>query len=84
LAHPWYFSLKSLVYLLNKLNQPFEIKLDQRYDLSNHMIWARDGVPGGLDRFTELLSIELENDYKKALIRIGKCDTLVGIISKGT
>ena len=48
------------------------------------MIWARDGVPGGLDRFTELLSIELENDYKKALIYIGKCDTLVGIISKGT
>ena len=40
LAHPWYFSLKSLVYLLNKLNQPFEIKLDQRYDLSNHMICA--------------------------------------------
>ena len=48
------------------------------------MNWARDGVPGGLGRFTELLSIELENDYKKALIYIGKCDTLVGIISKGT
>ena len=82
LAHPWYFSQKSLEYLLNKLNYPFEIKLDQRYDLSNHMVWARDGMPGGLARFTEMLSEELENDYKKALVRIGKCDTLVGIISK--
>ena len=48
------------------------------------MIWARDGVPGGLGRFTGLLTKELENDYRKALIYIGKCDTLVGIISKGT
>ena len=83
IAHPWYFSQKSLEYLLNKLRCTFEIKLDQRYDLSNHMIWARDGVPGGVRRFTKLLGEQFENDYKNALVRIGKCDTLIGILSKG-
>jgi hypothetical protein len=33
-------------------------------------------------RFTELLGAELEEGYKQALIRVGKCDTLVGVISK--
>ena len=83
LAHPWYFSQKSLEYLLNKLNCHFEIKLDQRYDLSNHMIWARDGRPGGMGELTSLLGNKLEQDYKKNLIKVGKCDTLIGIISKG-
>ena len=73
LAHPWYFSEKSLGYVLNKLDQPFEILLEQRYDLSNHMVWAKDGVPGGMGKLTHLLGEELENDYKNNLIKIGKC-----------
>lgn len=81
-AHPWYFSEDSMHYLLKQLGQPYEILRDQRYDLSNHMVWARDGRPGGMGRFTEALGAELEESYKQALIRIGKCDTLVGIISK--
>ena len=79
-AHPWYFSEKSLHYLLNQLGRPYEIVRDQRYDLSNHMVWARDGRPGGMGRFTEALGSELEESYKQALIRSGKCDTLIGII----
>jgi hypothetical protein len=35
-----------------------------------------------MGRFTETLGSELEDGYKQALIRTGKCDTLVGIISK--
>lgn len=81
LAHPWYFSESSLRYLLGRIGRPYEILLDQRYDLSNHMVWARDGRPGGMGRFTAILGHELEENYKKALIRIGKCDTLIGIIS---
>ena len=84
LAHPWYFSQQSLKHLLNKLGHSFEILLEQRYDLSNHMVWARDGVPGGMGKLTHLLGEELENDYKNNLIKIGKCDTLIGIISKGS
>jgi hypothetical protein len=55
--------------------------LDQRYDLSNHMVWARDGRPGGMGRFTPQLGPELEEAYKQALVRARKCDTLVGIIT---
>lgn len=81
-AHPWYFSEPSMHYLLKQLGCSYEILRDQRYDLSNHMVWARDGRPGGMGRFTKTLGSELEESYKQALIRIGKCDTLVGIISK--
>ncbi len=80
-AHPWYFSESSLHYLLGQIGCPYEILRDQRYDLSNHIVWARDGRPGGMGRFTGALGNELEEDYKQALIRTGKCDTLIGIIS---
>ena len=81
-AHPWYFSEQSLGYLLTQLGQPYDIKRDQRYDLSNHMVWARDGKPGGMGRFTKLLGSNLEALYKQALIERGKCDTLVAIVNK--
>lgn len=82
IAHPWYFSEPSLHYLLKQLGQPYQILREQRYDLSNHLIWARDGLPGGMSRFTNILGLELEEYYKETLIRSGKCDTLVGIITK--
>lgn len=81
-AHPWYFSEKSLTYLLDKIGKPYEILLDQRYDLSNHMTWARDGKPGGMKRFTEKLGTEMEEMYKKMLIKKGICDTLIAVITK--
>ncbi len=82
IAHHWYFTEKSLRYLLGQLGLPFRIRLDQRYDLSNHMVWARDGKPGGMRRFTNALGAELEEAYKQALVRSGHCDTLIGIIEK--
>ena len=81
-AHPWYFSESSLEYLLRELGSPYKILRDQRYDLSNHMIWARDGRPGGMERFSDIFGSELDKSYKQALIKSGKCDTLVGIITK--
>lgn len=83
-AHRWYFSKPSLQYLLRTLAHPFEILLDQRYDLSNHLVWARDGKPGGMGRFTPTLGAELENQYRQALVSSGHCDTLVGIVTKST
>lgn len=82
IAHRWYFSEASLRYLLDRTEEDYEILLDQRYDLSNHMIWARDGKPGGMGRYTGLLGNDLEEFYKQALIKKGKCDTLVAIITK--
>lgn len=80
-AHPWYFSESSLRYVIEKTGKPYDILLDQRYDLSNHMVWARDNKPGGMGRFSDTLGDELDNAYKQALIRSGKCDTLIAVIS---
>ncbi len=79
IAHPWYFSDRSLHYLLTRIGHRYEVRHDQRYDLSNHMVWARDGRPGGMGRFTAQLGDELERVYKQELIRVGKCDTLIGL-----
>lgn len=81
-AHPWYFSEKSLHHLLATVGVPYEICRDQRYDLSNHMVWARDGRPGGMGRFSHFWGDELDHHYKQALIRGGICDTLIGILRK--
>lgn len=83
IAHSWYFSERSLRYLLERTGQPFTILREQRYDLSNHMVWARDGRPGGMGRFTALLGRELEDAYRQGLIAAGRCDTLVGIVGEG-
>lgn len=81
-AHTWYFSERSLSYLLTQLGHPFEILLDQRYDLSNHMIWARDGKPGGMGRFTPTLGPQIEDAYRQALVQSRHCDTLIGVVTK--
>ena len=81
-AHPWYFSEKSLRHLLASVGVPFEIRRDQRYDLSNHMVWARDGKPGGMGQFSSIFGNELDRLYKQSLIEAGTCDTLIGILRK--
>jgi len=78
--HNWYFSEKSLKFLLKKIDRPYKIIFDQRYDLSNHMIWARDGKPGGMGYFKKILGNNVESNYKKSLIKSRLCDTLIGII----
>ncbi len=82
-AHYWYFTERSLGHLLGGLDVSWQLVRDQRYDLSNHMVWARDGRPGGMGRFTPQLGAEFDEAYRQALIRSGHCDTLVGILKKG-
>ena len=82
-AHHWYFTEGSLGHLLGRLDCAWELRRDQRYDLSNHMVWARDGKPGGMGRYTPQLGGEIEDAYRQALIRSGHCDTLVAVIRKG-
>lgn len=83
IAHHWYFTVKSVHCLLSKVQGiNYKILKDQRYDLSNHMIWARDGKPGGMGEFPILSFGELDKIYKKTLIDQGFCDTLVLVIEK--
>jgi len=79
-SHRWYFSERSLAHVLAATGGIGEIALDQRYDLSNHLVWLRDGKPGGMGRFTAVLGQEIEDQYRQALIRARRCDTLIGIL----
>jgi SAM-dependent methyltransferase len=81
-SHRWYFTEKSLAATSAKAGGRGEIRLDQRYDLSNHIVWARDGQPGGMGRFTPTLGEEIEELYRQALIRARVCDTLIGMVQK--
>ncbi len=83
IAHPWYFNEKSLKFLMNKLSKKYNIELDQRYDLSNHLNWIINGKPGGMKKFSHLLGKNLERQYKNKLLKSKKCDTLIGIINNG-
>jgi 2-polyprenyl-3-methyl-5-hydroxy-6-metoxy-1,4-benzoquinol methylase len=80
-AHHWYFTPKSLGYLLERLGRPFEIFPGQRYDLSNHVHWLMTGQPGGFRKYSHIFSPETERLYAEDLKRSGHCDYLVGIIS---
>ena len=80
-SHRWYFTERSLARAMSMAGGASEVRLDQRYDLSNHLVWARDGKPGGMGRFTVVLGQEIEDQYRQALIRARRCDTLIGILT---
>jgi len=82
IAHHWYFSFKSLSYVFNKINHSYKIKLDQRYDLSNHLYWSKYKKPGGMGKYSNLIGKNIDTSYKKILIKNGLCDTLIGVVSK--
>jgi hypothetical protein len=50
--------------------------------LSNHLHWLVNGRPGGHQKWHFLDSPELHAAYEKQLAAIGKCDTIVGSVSK--
>lgn len=49
----------------------------QRYPLSNHLYWLKNGKPGGHKVWGEIGSDILEKEYEKILGQMGKCDTLL-------
>jgi SAM-dependent methyltransferase len=81
-AHHWYFTEPALRYLLSELGFPFEILFDQRYDLSNHFVWALTGRPGGMGKYSTIFGEELDLRYKQLWVERRQCDTLVGVIRK--
>lgn len=81
-AHHWYFDRRSLEFLLGLLGEPFALTPAQRYDLSNHLVWALEGRPGGQGRFREIFGPEVEEAYGRALCARGCCDTYFAAIVK--
>ncbi len=82
IAHHYYYSKKSIEYLMNKMDFNYILEPEQRYDLSNHMTWATDGKPGGQGRFNHVFSKETIESYKKDLVDSWVCDTFFLTIVK--
>lgn len=76
IAHHYYYTKKSLSYVLDQLGYRYELVPEQRYDLSNHMVWMRDGKPGGQGLFNENLGDGVISAYRKHLIDTWQCDTM--------
>ena len=76
IAHHYYYTPKSLAFVLDQLGYRYELVAEQRYDISNHMTWMFDGKPGGQGRFTELFGEQLVEDYRQRMIEQWQCDTV--------
>jgi len=77
LAHYFYYSSKTLGSVFEKAGfKVSEIKHSQRYDISNHIHWLKDKKPGGMGRYTEIFSEELNGVYKENLVKKGLSDTI--------
>jgi len=81
-AHHWYFSRKTLAMLLDRVDMPYEIFPEQRYDLSNHMVWMMTGRPGGMGRFSHVFGEKTNSSYKEDLKKSWICDTLVAKVNR--
>jgi SAM-dependent methyltransferase len=79
-AHYYNFSHKTLEDVLIRAGYHVKMIPAQRYDLSNHMVWMMEGKPGGVGRFKEIFTPELEIAYAEALKKQWKCDTLFAVM----
>jgi 2-polyprenyl-3-methyl-5-hydroxy-6-metoxy-1,4-benzoquinol methylase len=80
-AHHWYFTPKSLSWVLDRLGRPYELHPAQRYDLSNHLVWALTGKPGGMGRYDHIFSEQTKRSYAEDLKRSEHHDHIVAIVS---
>lgn len=76
IAHHYYYTPKSLKYILDKMNLKYELIPEQRYDLSNHITWMTKGKPGGQNKYNHIFTDELIEKYKEDLKNNWLCDTI--------
>ena len=82
IAHHYYFTTASLSHILNTFDCRYEYVPDQRYDLSNHMVWMLEGKPGGQGKYNHIFSQDTLRSYKADLIRNNTFDTFFVFIRK--
>lgn len=75
-AHIVSFTNKSMQYYLDSLGLKYEILPEQRYDLSNHMVWMQEGKPGGRCRYSNIFNDKLDEEYKNSLKDSWLCDSM--------
>ena len=81
-AHHWYFTPASLSRVLERAGYRYELFPEQRYDVSNHMVWMQDGRPGGYGKYAAVFGSELDDVYKQTLKKAWLCDTIVAVVHK--
>jgi SAM-dependent methyltransferase len=82
IAHHYYYSKQSMEYVMDRLGYDYELLPEQRYDISNHFTWMMDGKPGGQGRFSNLISQETLDSYRKDLMDSFTCDTVILVVRK--
>ena len=75
IAHHYYFSPKSISYILDQIDCKYKLVPEQRYDLSNHLFWMQYGKPGGQNYYSNIFSDETIESYKSDLMSAWQCDT---------
>ncbi|MBN4080841.1 class I SAM-dependent methyltransferase [Caldithrix abyssi] len=75
IAHHYYFSPKSISYILDQLECKYKLIPEQRYDLSNHFVWMQYGKPGGQGKYSNVFSNNTIKSYKNDLKNNWFCDT---------
>lgn len=78
-AHNFYFSKHTLNSILVKAGFKSKIIPIQRYDLSNHMKWMRDGRPKGDGCYNDVFSNLLLDEYDDCLKKVYLCDTIYSV-----
>ncbi len=76
IAHHYYYSPAALAYIMERMGYRYRIVPEQRYDLSNHMHWMMAGKPGGQGKYNDIFSEQLLHEYREALKKSWKCDTV--------
>ncbi len=81
-VHYHVFSQRTLKDVVVRSGLEVQLFPAQRYDLSNHMVWMMEGKPGGMGRYIDFFSTELESSYSSALKRHWLCDTIFAVVTK--
>jgi SAM-dependent methyltransferase len=81
IAHHYYFNPASLARILDRIGCRYRFVPEQRYDLSNHLVWMSEGRPGGQGRYSQVFSAETLDNYAQDLKNSWHCDTFFVYIS---
>ena len=54
----------------------------QRYPLANHLVWLRDGQPGGQTKLLEMRDEAAEHAYAHLLDRLDRTDTIIALAER--
>ena len=82
IAHHYYFNPRSLGYILDKIGCKYKFFAEQRYDLSNHLVWMQTGKPGGQGKYNNIFSRKTIDSYSWDLKQKWLCDTFFVQIEK--